>query len=128
MTQRLGVAGAPTPRGVPFIGFPFGLLRRFPVPILRVDPGLITPDQPTTFTASSLTPGTPYSLVINYVSAASLIVAEINVTADFAGTVSQVLNPADVLGKAAWDPGIYFVLLIQKPTAAIGVLAFIVQP
>ena len=122
------MAGIFGPRSSRTLGFPFGLLKRFPTPITKVDPGVITTDKSVTVTVTALTPGSPYSLIINYVSAASLIVAEVPVTADVAGTVSQVLNSTDVLGKAAWDPGIYFVLLIQKPTAAIGVLAFIVQP
>ena len=125
MAQRFGVAGA-TPRGVPFLGYPFGLLRRFPVPILRVDPGLITPDQPTTFTASSLTPGTFYQIIINYLGAASVIVSQIDLQADVAGAISHPLTATDVLGKATWDTGTYLILLLQKPGIVVGITAFLV--
>ena len=126
MAQRLGVAGVPTPRGVPFIGFPFGLLRRFPVPILRVNPGLITPDQPTTFTASSLSPGGFYEMIINYLGAASVIVSQMDHQADVAGVISHPLTPTDVLGKATWDTGTYLIIFMQKPGIVVGITAFLV--
>ena len=132
MAQRFGVAGATTPRGVPFLGYPFGLLRRFPVPILRVDPGLIKvagaglPDPPTTFTASSLTPGTFYQILINYIGAISQVMFQIDVQANMAGAISQPLTPTDVLGKVSWDPAAYLIILLQKPSTVVGITAFVV--
>lgn len=87
------------PRGVPFIGFPFGLLRKFPVSVPSVNPAVIKPGESTTITIKSLKSDTTYTLYffafgLNYF----MLVDVVEAATDSAGTLTYTYTPpADII-------------------------------
>ena len=117
-----GIFG-PRPRGT--LGFPYGLLKRFPTPLgMRVDPCVIAPDG---WTQVILSGGLDKTYKVIIIFAPNVLVFEGDLVPSI-GTSNLwlKLTATEVLGKAAWDVGVYFVILVEKPNTTVGTTTFIV--
>lgn len=108
--------------GLP-LRFPPGLMKRFPVPVVTLEPCILTPDQTTTLKASALTAAI-YQVTVRNIGTSETISSDVQPQA---GSMTVQLPPTIFMGKTAWDLGTYLVMLIEKPGKLIALLAFIVS-
>jgi hypothetical protein len=73
-------------RGVPFIGFPYGLFRRFPLSVPSIEKFVVKPGDVTTITVKALKPSTTYTLY--FIQGASPVLEADEVVTDSTGTLT----------------------------------------
>ncbi|MEM2779031.1 MAG: hypothetical protein QXH00_10125 [Candidatus Jordarchaeales archaeon] len=81
------------PRGVPFIGFPYGLFRKFPLSVPAVEKFVVRPGDVAAITVKALKPETVYTL---YFIRGETILEAVEVTTDAMGTLTYRYTVPDL--------------------------------
>jgi hypothetical protein len=82
------------PKGVPFIGFPYGLFRRFPLSVPGIEKFVVKPGDVATITVKALKPGTLYTLY--FIQGVSPVLEAVEATTDSIGTLTYRYEVPDL--------------------------------